>query len=812
MKQQNLSQKLLQNLLIVRRALGHSRSSRSARSAGGSLIFLAIPFSALAALGYLSLSPSATVSAASPNDVIINEIMYNPNTGNQNDEFLELYNTTGSNIDLGGWSFSAGVTLTGGGSFTGGTIIPANGYLVVSPNIAQTLATYGVAASAEYAPSNLSNGGETVTLIDDSANVISSVSYDDVSPWPTSPDGTGPSLELKGTGLDNTDPANWGASTANGGTPLAVNSQVGLNLPIVTGVNDPNGISASDPVDIVATVTGVGITSVELKYKLNFDADLTLTMYDDGAHNDGGAGDDVYGAQIPGQAIKTLVRFKVEATNGSGTQGSPSIDDSMDYHGYYVKDPSVTSNAPILEWFISDADYTDMHTNHVFDDVYVPCVIVYGDDVYDNSLVRIKGELSRTYSKHSYKVKLPSGYKVDLSGGSSREITEFHLNGWFAVGTIAHELGAWWAIEQSGLEHPDNLPARLQKNGEFYGLYVYAEKYQSEWRQDYGYNNGAMYEDFIEVHSGAADLTDMNAIFADLTLDRKDSQLRENILDKVDIPRLTNFQSNASILSTWDHSTANNNFYFKSNETERWSMLFWDVTSSFSSDPQGFHFPSPYDHYNPTSAYDTTHKFIQDPMWDQSDLRGLILRRVRTLTDKLYSSDTLLQHMQAIDTLHSSDISQDLAKWPSDASSAFVPRSSMTEVQNWLLGIKTHLTRLYRAAWAIPAAQTQPERESVSFDEVVADSNNANEYIKLSNSANTAVDLSDWLIEGINYTIPAGAVIPANGSIYILRDDIGYKAGHSPVLVAGQYSNDLGSNGTLTLKTDTGDTIDTRNY
>lgn len=43
--------------------------------------------------------------AAAPGDVIINELMYNPNTGNQLDEFLELYNTTGSSIDLSSSTF-----------------------------------------------------------------------------------------------------------------------------------------------------------------------------------------------------------------------------------------------------------------------------------------------------------------------------------------------------------------------------------------------------------------------------------------------------------------------------------------------------------------------------------------------------------------------------------------------------------------------------------------------------------------------------------------------------------------------------------
>jgi hypothetical protein len=41
-------------------------------------------------------------------------------------------------------------------------------------------------------------------------------------------------------------------------------------------------------------------------------------MYDDGAHADGGAGDHVYGGQIPAMATGTIVSYYVTATDGFG--------------------------------------------------------------------------------------------------------------------------------------------------------------------------------------------------------------------------------------------------------------------------------------------------------------------------------------------------------------------------------------------------------------------------------------------------------------------------------------------------------------
>ena len=65
----------------------------------------------------------AQVYADSP-AVIINEIMYHPESDIDFDEFIEIYNTTASPIDLTDWCFTDGVVLC----FGPGTTIGANSY------------------------------------------------------------------------------------------------------------------------------------------------------------------------------------------------------------------------------------------------------------------------------------------------------------------------------------------------------------------------------------------------------------------------------------------------------------------------------------------------------------------------------------------------------------------------------------------------------------------------------------------------------------------------------------------------------------
>ena len=66
---------------------------------------------------------------------------------------------------------------------------------------------------------SLSNGGESVGLYTATGVLIEGFTYDDEPPWPTSPDGTGPSLEIKDPLGDHNDAANWRASRVSGGSP-----------------------------------------------------------------------------------------------------------------------------------------------------------------------------------------------------------------------------------------------------------------------------------------------------------------------------------------------------------------------------------------------------------------------------------------------------------------------------------------------------------------------------------------------------------------------------------------------------------------
>lgn len=158
-----------------------------------------------------------TSQAASPN-IVINEIQYAP-IPDGNAEYVELYNPASTTVDISGW------VLQGVGDYAmpPGTVLQPHGFGVVVRDDVAFRAAYGsgLYVIGQYG-GKLDNSGDALTLVD-GTRTVDTVTYTPTAPWPPEANGTGPSLELNDPALDNSNPANWHASS-NAGTPDAVNT------------------------------------------------------------------------------------------------------------------------------------------------------------------------------------------------------------------------------------------------------------------------------------------------------------------------------------------------------------------------------------------------------------------------------------------------------------------------------------------------------------------------------------------------------------------------------------------------------------
>lgn len=271
--------------------------------------------------------------------VVLNELMYHAPDDLDALQFIELHNTAGEAVDLGGWKLTRGVRY----QFPAGTMIEAGGYLVVCKDVKQFNQTYGLDALGPFEGS-LSHNGEHVELTDARGGKVDAVQYGSRAPWPVAPDGYGASLER----ICPTAPAdrseNWAPSRLRtgapkpGGSPGKKNTTCAPRLPpSITDVTvTPAHAAAGEEVKVEATVRSPdGVGEVELRYRVagpgqeGGEQALAMTK---------GAGGRCT-ATIPGQKADQIIRFFLRATDSRGGERVfPSVNEVRPALSVYVHD------------------------------------------------------------------------------------------------------------------------------------------------------------------------------------------------------------------------------------------------------------------------------------------------------------------------------------------------------------------------------------------------------------------------------------------------------------------------------------------
>ncbi len=160
-------------------------------------------------------------------DIVINEIMFDPISGDSDDEYIELLNRSTNTVNLAGWKFVAGV----GFKFPVDTVIQPGAYIVVAKNNARLLSNYPALNSSNTFGNysgTLKNSGDRLALSmpDEIAStnalgdlvtnkidiVVSEVTYGSGGRWNKYAAGGGSSLELIDPKSDPLRPSSWADS------------------------------------------------------------------------------------------------------------------------------------------------------------------------------------------------------------------------------------------------------------------------------------------------------------------------------------------------------------------------------------------------------------------------------------------------------------------------------------------------------------------------------------------------------------------------------------------------------------------------
>ncbi len=170
----------------------------------------------------------ATFSVGTPT-LAITELHYHPSAPTVEEraagfddaddfEFIELTNPHGTTLDLAPLRFVDGIEF----DFAAVTdsMLPGGQCVLLVENAGAFEMRYGVGLPVVGVYSGkLSNSGEHIELADAAGEAVLSFTYGTATPWPASPDGDGPSLELTDPTADPNDPGSWRASDLEGGSP-----------------------------------------------------------------------------------------------------------------------------------------------------------------------------------------------------------------------------------------------------------------------------------------------------------------------------------------------------------------------------------------------------------------------------------------------------------------------------------------------------------------------------------------------------------------------------------------------------------------
>lgn len=223
-------------------------------------------------------------------DVVVNEINYNSSPGFDTEDWLEIYNNSGSDISLAGWKIK---DSNDDHIFEFGqqTMLEKDSFLVVCYDTSAFKALFeNVDNYVGNLGFKLGSDGDIVRIFDNNNLLIDIVQYAVNTPWPAAAYGTGATLELLNPDYDNTQPENWEASHSFG-SPGKINTRF-----TVTKINDSSIARGPISFALAQNYPNPFNPLTVIKYSLPVASDVELSVYN-----------------IIGQKVETMIFQKQSA-------------------------------------------------------------------------------------------------------------------------------------------------------------------------------------------------------------------------------------------------------------------------------------------------------------------------------------------------------------------------------------------------------------------------------------------------------------------------------------------------------------------
>jgi len=606
----------------------------------------------------------------------------------------------------------------------------------------------------------------------------------------------------------------------------------------------PNVPRDQDDLHVTAIVLATvwPVDAVSLTYRVMYSNEVTVPMFDDGAHGDGLAGDGVFGATIPASASQPgqMVRYFVYATdiaaNASRVPAFDNPQDSPAYFGTLVADPTQTNKLPVLHVFTANPTQTTNYTG-------TRCSIFYDGEFYDNVVISLHGQTTAAvFWKQSLDISMNRGETFRWKRGVER-VDSFNLLSPISDKAYLRQIMAYETFANAGIPGSTAFPLRVQQNGVFYGVFHFVEKGDEHLLERAGLDpDGALYKLYLPMTSAymgvaekktrqAEDYSDLQELINGCNLTGE--ARRQFIYDNIDVPEFVNFLATVNLVQNEDCCYYKNYFLYRdSNGTKEWQMLPWDLDLTFGR-TFGFLVVNGVqtNGYFNTNIFWTNLYYLQkrpspigaadfigqdhvvaEALWSVPEIYQMFLRRWTSVHEQFLQKPgthpLLLHYERRTDELAAQiepDAALDLAKWGS-----WFPVQTMSVAVDILKKIYFEKRRGWifntlTAANGGPYLGTQPTNAALRFGAMEPNPSGGNqdqEYVELVNTNSYAVDISGWRVTGaIDHTFKNGVVIPSNSVLYLSPNVNAFRArtsgprGGLGLFVQGNYSGRLNARG-----------------
>lgn len=649
-------------------------------------------------------------------------------------DWIEIYNPSAPPVNLEGWILKDG---SGREWRFPATNIAGGGFIVVFASEknrsipgARLHTNFRLAAGGEYL-GLLKPDGTVVSEFDPYDSQVPDVSYG----YPHLGD---PPLFTAGTNVVYFTQPTPGAPNIGGtsGTPG----------PAILNVrHTPNVPLDNEDVRVTAQVfqSFSPVSTVSMTYRIMFSNDVTVPMFDDGAHGDGLANDRTYGATIPANTSTNgqMIRYYISATDVNSRISRWPIfptPTNAQYLGTVVNPNYVTSSIPIIYLFApTNILQPGPNTQQIGADSQngsYGVSVFYDGEFYDNVNVSLRGNTTAGYPKKSHRFEFlrehPFRHPGVGFGWPEREGPRIRRTSFVADypdPTYVRQGMAFWLCEQVGSPATFYYPVRLELNGQFYQLANHNDVHTEEMLERLDYDpNGALYnaagtvvtppfstggfEKKSREWEGNADYDQLaNAVATTVAVGAR----RTNVFEMLDLPNVINYLCAARFVQENDDVWANLSLYHDNDGDNLWRIISFDMNLSWGA----FYFDNAANDTNIQATYDNHKSFplygsdqalsltsgnfnrIYDVIFDVPQTLEMYRRRMRTILDTYVlppgsptNASPIEQKMLAWRDLIIEEGARDRAKWGWPAISG---QNNLPPGTNVFFGIKDLLDRFF---------------------------------------------------------------------------------------------------------------------